>query len=468
MAFTLFGIPVRVRPAFWLVTFLIAAPRSLVASELVRLACWVAVVFVSILAHELGHAFAMRAFGRTASIELVGMGGLTSWGEGPAVTPGRRALVSLAGPCAGFALAAPVIALLALYGAPAAGSTLESLAQSWLWVNVGWGLLNLLPIWPLDGGHVLEVALMSALGERGGRVVHVVSIAVAGLAIAAALHFEMTLAALLAGLFLFTNVQALRGPARTSAAIPARATVAPEIADARASAWAHVLGGRAAEGIALAEDTLARVAAEREHAETRASLLEVVAWGHVEAGDDEAALAAAARFPPEFVPSPLLAARLTMARGEMLEGIEQLEREHLANPSDVSALVLAATYIDVHRARDVVAMLRGLRAIGLASSTHLTISAALFYAAHYEEALAVSELSWNRFASAEHAYNAGCSCARLGRVGEGLTWIERAIRAGYRDRESLEGDEDLAALRGEPEWELLMREVRASAPPRRE
>ena len=109
--FSLFGIPVRVHPLFWLVALLLGA-RSGGAAEIVT---WIVALFVSILFHELGHAMAARAYGFQPSITLYGMGGLASYnqpggyrsrGHGPL----GQVLISAAGPGAGFLLAAVIVA----------------------------------------------------------------------------------------------------------------------------------------------------------------------------------------------------------------------------------------------------------------------------------------------------------------------------------------------------------------------
>src|SRR5690606_34069820 len=63
-----------------------------------------AVAFLSVLVHELGHAFAGRAFGLKASITLHMMGGATLFMPGTQLSRGRDILVSAAGPFAGLAL----------------------------------------------------------------------------------------------------------------------------------------------------------------------------------------------------------------------------------------------------------------------------------------------------------------------------------------------------------------------------
>jgi membrane-associated protease RseP (regulator of RpoE activity) len=38
-----------------------------------------------------------------------------------------------------------------------------------LWVNLGWGILNLLPILPLDGGHI-AASIAGMVAGRSGRI----------------------------------------------------------------------------------------------------------------------------------------------------------------------------------------------------------------------------------------------------------------------------------------------------------
>jgi hypothetical protein len=95
--FSLLGIPVRVHPMFWLVALLLGFRGNPKPQELVL---WVAVVFVSILVHELGHALAARAHGWEPWITLHGFGGLASY-RPTRQTPRSRILITLAGPAPG-------------------------------------------------------------------------------------------------------------------------------------------------------------------------------------------------------------------------------------------------------------------------------------------------------------------------------------------------------------------------------
>lgn len=179
--FRVAGFPVRVHPFFWLMTLLMGARDD----DPMALLIWIAVVFLSILVHELGHALTMRYYGQEARIVLYMMGGLAipeaaRWGGS-----GRRSrgplgqiLISAAGPGAGFVLAAltaaavfaagGVVQLYLAYGflpiplvelPEGANPYWSEFASGLLWVNIFWGLVNLLPVNPLDGGHIAREML---------------------------------------------------------------------------------------------------------------------------------------------------------------------------------------------------------------------------------------------------------------------------------------------------------------------
>lgn len=118
-------------------------------------ALWIPVLLISVLVHELGHAAlnALLGFGRSAII-LGGFGGRTvSRRQGK---PWQDMLVSLAGPLCSLLLAALFLALhsrIPRDGTPPFLAVFVSLMYQ---ANYGWGLLNLAPIYPLDGGHVIR------------------------------------------------------------------------------------------------------------------------------------------------------------------------------------------------------------------------------------------------------------------------------------------------------------------------
>ncbi|MCB1036888.1 MAG: dienelactone hydrolase family protein [Acidobacteria bacterium] len=59
-------------------------------------------------------------------------------------------------------------------------------------------------------------------------------------------------------------------------------------------------------------------------------------------------------------------------------------------------------------------------------------------------------------------YNLACACALGGEEEQALFWLDRAAEKGFSDPEGMETDEDLAALRGEPDFAAALEKVRAN------
>lgn len=192
--FSIVRIPVTVRASF----LLIAALLGLRANRLDLLFIWIAVIFVSILVHELGHALTARNFGSEVAIELNGIGGLTSWTvPDGGIGPGTRALIAAAGSATGLVFGGLVWVVSAQF-APyenLVGFALENL----IIVNVFWGLLNWLPIRPLDGGHLFTSLLEKIAPKNAERIANATFMVTAVLALVAALRFRLIFVALISG-----------------------------------------------------------------------------------------------------------------------------------------------------------------------------------------------------------------------------------------------------------------------------
>jgi len=183
--FSVFGIPVRVHPFFWLVSAIFGMGGAAGHPEILFI--WMGAVFVSILVHELGHAIAMRYYGWKPSITLYAMGGLARYDSGyssSSSSHNRRGnqefaqiVIAAAGPAAGFALAAITALATRLSGANLSfelgfpfmihwnlsgisSFSVLNLIHDLLFINIFWGLLNLLPVYPLDGGQISREVFM--------------------------------------------------------------------------------------------------------------------------------------------------------------------------------------------------------------------------------------------------------------------------------------------------------------------
>jgi len=148
-----FRIPIRVHPSFWL----FGAYMSWNPNHVDLVFIWVMCLFVSILVHELGHALAAEAFGWPAEIVLYWCGGLMFSQRHHHRTPLREIAVSLAGPFAGFGLFGLI--LLIEYLIPETVElprNVRFIFGCMVQINLFWGLVNLLPVLPLDGGQVCQ------------------------------------------------------------------------------------------------------------------------------------------------------------------------------------------------------------------------------------------------------------------------------------------------------------------------
>jgi Zn-dependent protease len=179
------GIPIILDMMFVLILILFSYPYftsgdpQLMSAGLVI----VAGIMLSILLHELGHAFAGRLFGVNVShIELTALGGIAHFGRSLPASVLAHTVVYLAGPAANLALWYGFDAL-AMQGVgaekPMLGLALTVLASANFYLMA----FNLMPAYPLDGGHTLD-AWLGAVLSRGWPAKIV---ATAGLIIAACL-----------------------------------------------------------------------------------------------------------------------------------------------------------------------------------------------------------------------------------------------------------------------------------------
>ncbi len=146
----LFTFPVHVQYMF-LVMALILSVREY---SLLRYAMFFLLVIFGVFTHELGHAIVARKTGHFGvRIELNTFGGLTYFSGG--TRRAQRAAVTLAGPAVGIAIGIFLLKLATVL--PAFHESF--VYRDMLFVTLGWSLLNLLPILPLDGGALLASAL---------------------------------------------------------------------------------------------------------------------------------------------------------------------------------------------------------------------------------------------------------------------------------------------------------------------
>jgi Zn-dependent protease len=233
--FRIFGIPVRVHPFFWLIALLSGARAGISPKQTL---IWMAALFVSILVHELGHAVAILFYGYRPWVTLHWLGGLASYDRGFSESyysyddrssrPLTQIVISLAGPIAGFLLAAGIVAAVFASGGIVRFSLGGAYLFDWellgisnfnlgylldclIFINLFWGLINLLPVYPLDGGQISRELFLMADTKRGIEWSLQLSMAAAiAMAIYALIRFDRPFfVVLLFGFLAFGSYQAL-------------------------------------------------------------------------------------------------------------------------------------------------------------------------------------------------------------------------------------------------------------------
>jgi len=438
--FRLFGIPVSIRLGFVLLGAVLGWSGGYKGIEL---GIWLGIVFVSVLAHEMGHAIAVRAFGLAPQIELHGMGGTTSWQPDARVTPGRRIVVSLAGPGAGFVLGAIVlVAFVALR--PAEGTVAGNAVSMALWVNVGWGALNLLPMLPLDGGNVMASVLEILAPNRGLRLARYVSIGLCVAAGALAAWANQIWPLVLAGYFAFQNFIGLRA----HTVIERDRDLHAELDRAQA-ALAH---GDALGAERGAQDVLAVAKSDG----VRAEAAQVVAFARLTRGDADGAAAALASMPPGLAPAPVIEGMLALARGRHDEALGILERAYADQPNELVADAMVRAELAAGRLDGALARVSADESHELGRLAWFRVHEALHHAARYEDAVTLGDRMFAQWKSPLDAFNNACALSRAGRPLEALSWLERARDAGLHDGARLvDSDGDLAAVRELPEFQAF-------------
>lgn len=455
--FSILGIPVRVHGSFWLTALLMGYFSF--RSTPWAIAIWVPAVFVAVLLHEMGHALMARRFGLPSEVHLVAMGGLTRFPAGR-LSHWRSILVSFAGPAVGLVIGGLAL-VFALFG-----PSLPVGGDITLWIviytNLGWALLNLVPIVPLDGGQIVSSILDRFFGMRGQRWARLLSVVVACAIVALGLATGRFFLVFIVAMLAMENYRAwqmeshwsegLRDQARDRPrAAPAAKTPEPIEAQLR-EGWSALEEGDAKRVRRIAESLVARARDD----DDRYEVAHLLAWGRTLTGDPEGASEALRLLPRGRLPDALLEGTILLDLGRRREAVRPLSEAIVDRPDDFVATRLARAASGAARYDEVITLL-GDRSksdkVG-ARALQIVVNEA-FYAGHHEAAAKMFALLFERFGQANDAFNAACALGQAGRALEGIEWLRKAVEAGLADPTVLDTDDDLAPLRALPGYETL-------------
>ena len=207
--FNVFGFPTTVKPGFGVflafLVFIYPFPLGL----------WMAAaVGIFTLIHELGHALAARMSGCTASISLDFMVAYAAYEPRTPLTWGQKARIAIAGPSLQITSAVAVLLLNSTNPFSRADITISDATIAIWWAGIALGVLNLVPVLPLDGGAFVASIVERVMPGRGNDLVLKSSAAITALLFALCIMSGNTeLAPVLVFMF-FMQYQTLAVPQR--------------------------------------------------------------------------------------------------------------------------------------------------------------------------------------------------------------------------------------------------------------
>ncbi len=163
----IFGVMVRLDVSLFLLAafYVVDGLRDSGVQGAIDAATFSVLLFFCIYLHEMGHAFGGWLFNiRTLDVTLTFFGGYARLLGNPR-TPFQQVVVSFAGPAVNLAIGAALI----WYAANVDGAS--RLVANLGFVNIFLGLFNLLPGYPLDGGHITAALLSNFMPSNRARLI---------------------------------------------------------------------------------------------------------------------------------------------------------------------------------------------------------------------------------------------------------------------------------------------------------
>src|SRR5215475_6450296 len=436
----IFGIPVKIDPSFLFICALLAANRLSQPALLIE---WLLVIFVSVLVHELGHALVVRSFGLSPQITLYSMGGLTSWTDEKGISHAKRIAISLAGPFAGFLFGGIVFVSEHKFPDLFADGFGEQTYIDLMKVNLGWGIFNLLPILPLDGGNVAYSIEQWVTRKHRGVITRVVSLLVAGGVGLCALSVRWWWVVFLMALFAWNNGSALFQLLQNDR----DGSVRPLLDQAQGA----VKNDDGAAAVQLAKEALNSASSVEVKEEAQRILLQGLILG----GDIEQAKKEADRLQAVYGHAALVRSLTGFEKDQAPRAIHVMEYSYATAPSPDLNFTLANALMIAGRFQDAALLIARQQHPEYAAAAYKTLQVAAFHSGAYELSAVAERQAFERTKEPGIAYNIACAEARAGRADEALAWIERAVELGFRNVDAMASDSDLETLRSRPEFEAI-------------
>ena len=184
ISFTLFRVQVAIHPSLWVMLLLLSALFTGFSAGVPGVALFAVALFFCLLMHEMGHSLVGRCLGGGQPQIYLTWLGADSCNENARLTRTQGILMTAAGPLASLLPVVLIVIILScMLGHPVdafavVGGLLQGQISSDLMemyppmvmvfalylvqISIWWSLLNLLPVFPLDGGQIMHGLMRSA------------------------------------------------------------------------------------------------------------------------------------------------------------------------------------------------------------------------------------------------------------------------------------------------------------------
>ena len=438
------GIPTKIEPSFLVLSLFLGSSRGLNLSLLLE---WLVVVFISVLVHEMGHALVARRFGLSPQITLYSMGGLTSWSEVTEIAPAKNLAISLAGPAAGFLLGGVLFVAAPTLLRTVPSDLLAVAYHDLLWVNIGWGVFNLFPILPLDGGQVL-VTLERWLTRKQDQIIsHTISLLAALTITYLALTRRSAWVAILGIWFAYTNATFLLNRIKASR----DKKLEPKLEEAHNAITAGKLDN--------ALDIISEIRAKALTQWVRREASRLLIFTFIKQKRYKEAEEELMRFYGLFGPEHYLQGVLCFEKGEMSQAIPDLKTAFAQTPDYQVGLILSQALMAEKRYADVLDLCGHPVMSEAVWPLSINLQIEAFNNHEFEIAGRAGALAYELKPDPNIAYNAACAFARASDSTQALVWLKHAIASGFSDKNLLATDSDLESIRSQPGFDDILKRI---------
>lgn len=418
------------------------------SAQMIWIASFIVIAFVSILIHELGHATTSLAFGYKPDVQLAWLGGRTAPNANESIPWLKNLALTAAGPTFGMALG--LVALVISYQLPK-GTAAHGIIGTLAYINIFWSIFNLVPIYPMDGGQMAETVLRRIFGRPGFLAAQIVSLlALGGLALifwkVGLLNSTWNMFILaMAGIRVVTAIQGyLRGD------LPAEPNHPSE------AAYRAVVDLFKANKLPPAQKAATEALSLDMTPSLRGRFNHILGWIAVKNGEGRQALDHFAQANGVDVEPQALAAAFSLV-GDEPRALPLWEQAYRQTNDPTVMHEWAGSLIRAGRDDDA----RRIPTVEMATA-YRCAERLLFVRGDYSAAAAAGLKGLDLRPSANSAYDVACAFARAGDKAQAVSVLRRAVELGFRDVDYASTDSDLETLHSYPPFVELLGEMRKS------